>query len=157
VRSTTPFVVVVAGLLVLGLVALLLLHTVAAQDAFQVNSLSQQLATVTDTEQQLEVTNQLDQSPQRLAARAQELGMLPSVVSGYHREPDGRIVGTREAVLPPAPVAPPTTSASKHGTKKSSSQTAAAATHAAATDTTSTRRAAGKRHSATHHHAHSGG
>ncbi|MDQ1748370.1 MAG: hypothetical protein QOD07_2633, partial [Frankiaceae bacterium] len=40
-----PFVLAVAGVLAVGLVALLLLHTLAAQDAFTVHKLTRQSAT----------------------------------------------------------------------------------------------------------------
>ncbi|HWB66754.1 MAG TPA: hypothetical protein VG708_08005 [Mycobacteriales bacterium] len=88
-----PFIILVSTLLVGGLLALLMLHTLAAQDAFQQTSLQQKLAALTDSEQQLEQQVQTDSAPAALEARARALGMVPSAITGYRRGADGRAIG----------------------------------------------------------------
>jgi hypothetical protein len=103
-----PFALLVGGILIGGLVALLMLHTLAAQDAFRVHALQQQLSGLTDQEQQLTVTAQQLESPTRLAARARSLGMRPSRVTSYRRLRDGRQVAVMQApVVAPAPAVTP--------------------------------------------------
>lgn len=99
-----PFVVLVGGMLTASLVALLMLHTLAAQDAFHQTSLQQRLAALTDTEQHLEQQVQLDAAPTSLRARAKALGMVPSVITAYRRRPNGRVVAHEVAANSPAAV-----------------------------------------------------
>jgi cell division protein FtsB len=87
-----PFIVLVSALLVGGLLALLMLHTLAAQDAFRQTTLQQRLATLTDNQQQLEQQVQLDSAPAALEARARALGMVPSTITSYHRAANGRTI-----------------------------------------------------------------
>ena len=103
-----PFALVVAGVLGAGLVALLMLHTLAAQDAFTLHKLQRQSAALGDVQQQLTVANQQAQAPSALAARARALGMVPTGSLRIVRRRDGRIVAVASAV----PVPPPTVKAS---------------------------------------------
>lgn len=121
VVGRTPFVLLVGGLMLGGLVALLLLHTLAAQDAFHQTSLQQRLAALTDAEQHLEQQVQLDSAPAALQARAKALGMVPSVVTGYHRLADGRVVAREVAANTAAAAA-----AAAAGSSAASPSTAAA-------------------------------
>src|SRR5579884_2501830 len=68
-----PFVLAVAGVLAAGLVTLLMLHTLAAQDAFTVHKLARQSAALADQEQALAVANEQAQAPSDLALRAAAL------------------------------------------------------------------------------------
>jgi hypothetical protein len=107
-RSTAgrlPFVILVCAVLISGLVGVLLLHTIAAQDAFRVTGLQQRLATLTDQEQQEAQLVAADSSPTALETRAVALGMEPTVLSAFHRRGDGRAVGVQTPVYvaPPAP------------------------------------------------------
>jgi hypothetical protein len=114
-----PFVLAVAGVLAVGLVALLLLHTLAAQDAFTVHKLTRQSAALADQEQALTIANEQAQAPSSLALRANGLGMVPATsltVTRLH----GRPAALLSAPLPPppAPAATPTaTTTSKPATK----------------------------------------
>jgi hypothetical protein len=100
-----PFVILVGAVLISGLVGVLLLHTIAAQDAFRVTSLQQRLATLTDQEQQAAELVAADSSPTALEARAVALGMEPTALTAFHRRSDGRAVGVQSPVYvaPPAP------------------------------------------------------
>src|SRR5262249_42200423 len=73
-----PFVLAVAAVLAVGLVALLLLHTLAAQDAFTVHKLQRQTAALADQEQALTIANEQAQAPSGLAMRASALGLVPA-------------------------------------------------------------------------------
>ena len=128
--SRLPFAVLVGTILAAGLVGLLLLHTMAAQDAFRLESLQQKSAELSDAEQQLMVAEQQREAPSALARRARALGMVPTgsiaFVKLHHH---GKIVGVVNAVPPPPPPAPrPSPSASK--AVESTQKSAAAGKHA---------------------------
>jgi hypothetical protein len=112
----TPFVVLVVGVLAVGLLGLLMLHTLAAQDAFRLHDLQRQAAALGDTEQQLAVADQQLQAPTSLADRAHALGMVPTGALAFVRL-HGRTVGVATAVpvARPAPAATPTPSATAAG------------------------------------------
>jgi hypothetical protein len=107
-----PFAVLVSAVLAAGLLALLMLHTLAAQDAFRVHDLQRRAAALADTEQQLAVAVEQAQAPADLAARARRLGMVPAGAVAFIRLRDGRMVGVAHAALPPPPPASPSTSPS---------------------------------------------
>ena len=116
-----PFAIFIGVILAGGLVALLLLHTMAAQDAFRLEALQHESAALDDTEQQLAVANQQQEAPASLGARARALGMVATGSIAYvdlHHH--GKVVGVVQAAAPPPPPAP---SASP---SPSPSQTAAA-------------------------------
>lgn len=126
-----PFVLLVAGVLAAGLVALLMLHTLAAQDGFRVHDLQRQSAALADTEQQLATALEQAQSPTGLAARAKRLGMVPAGSIAFIRLGSGRVVGVAHAALPPPPPPSPTPSAtptpSASGSPSPSASTSASA------------------------------
>ncbi|MBV9292354.1 MAG: hypothetical protein JO222_07885 [Frankiales bacterium] len=143
-----PFAILVGSLLTLGLLGLLMLHTLAAQDAFRLQRLQHAQAALSDTEQQLALANQQLSAPASLARRARALGMVPGgaiafVKVGHH----GRIIGVAHAAAPAPPPAPPTTKPTKSPTARHH--------HAAVgTKPTSRRPVRTKRHhSAQHRHA----
>jgi hypothetical protein len=112
--SRLPFALLVAGILGSGLVALLMLHTLAAQDAFSLHSLQRQSATLSDTEQELTVVNQQAQAPSSLATRAKALGMVPAGSLRIVRR-HGRIVAVTTAAAPAAAPAVVATPAARSG------------------------------------------
>jgi outer membrane murein-binding lipoprotein Lpp len=122
VAGRTPFAVLVGGILLAGLMALLLVHTLAAQDAFRVHDLNQRLATLKDSEQQLAISAQQAASPTELRARAEALGMRPSQIDGYRHTKDGRVVGTLTAIPLPVSAPVPTPSATTVAHKPASSK-----------------------------------
>ena len=106
-----PFAIFIGAILATGLVALLLLHTMAAQDAFRLQALQHESAALDDTEEQLAVANQQQEAPAKLGARARALGMVPTGSIAYvdlHHH--GKVVGVVQAAPPPPP--PPAPSAS---------------------------------------------
>jgi hypothetical protein len=116
----TPFAVLIGAILLAGLMGLLLVHTLAAQDAFRVHDLNQRLATLKDSEQQLQLATERAESPTALRTRALAIGMRPSEISGYRHAKDGRVIGTLTAiplpVIAPEPTTKPTTKPAHHAT-----------------------------------------
>jgi hypothetical protein len=141
-----PFVILVGSVLVGGLVAVLLLHMAAAQDAFRITGLQQRLASLTDQEQQESQLVAADSAPSALQARAVALGMEPTKITSFHRRPDGRALGvaTPYYVAPPAPRVKRTVTTNpapgKKGVKTGASPASTTSTkHHAPTSTASTK------------------
>ena len=107
-----PFAILVGVILGGGLIALLLLHTMAAQDAFRLHDLQRQSAALADTQQQLQVATQQLESPATLAAKARALGMVPTGSISFVRLRSGRLVGVAKAAPVVAPAPQPTASTS---------------------------------------------
>jgi hypothetical protein len=106
-----PFAIFVGAILATGLVVLLLLHTMAAQDAFRLQALQHESSALDDTEEQLAVANEQAAAPSELGAHARALGMVPTDSIAYvdlHRH--GKIVGVVQAAPPPAPPPAPSPS-----------------------------------------------
>lgn len=146
-----PFAVLVGAILASGLVVLLLLHTMAAQDAFRLDALQQRAAELADTEQQLALQEQQREAPATLAKRARALGMVPTgsiaFVKLHHH---GKIVGVVRAA--PAPPPPPAPSASPSPSPAAGGAQAGASPNAdkppAPTTATTTTGTSGPRHHA---------
>lgn len=107
--AKAPFVAAVVGILAVGLLGLLALNTVLAQDAFRLHALQLQGKTLAVEEQSLQREVEQAQSPQSLAARASALGMVPGGPPAFLRLADGKVLG---AAVPgqartPVVVAPP--------------------------------------------------
>jgi hypothetical protein len=103
--SRTPFVLFVLGLLGGGLVCLLVINTVLASGAYQINSL-QQAETI--RQQQVQVLQQqvaADSAPSVIAGRARQLGMVSPPLTKFLNLRTGRIIGqpTREPGVLPVP------------------------------------------------------
>jgi hypothetical protein len=128
-----PFLLLIGAVLTGGLVAVLLLHTVAAQDAFQVTGLQQRLTVLTDQAQQQAQVVAADSAPGALRARAAALGMRPTTLSNLHRRPDGRVVGLQT----PLYLAPPVVAATKTTSTANNGGTAAKTTTSTTKTTTS--------------------
>ena len=108
--ARAPFVVVVVALLLSGLLGLLVLNTVLAQDAFRLHALQVEGRALADREQVLQRQVSDLQSPHTLAARATSLGMVPGGSPTFLRLSDGKVLGRSEppVTLPriaPAPAA----------------------------------------------------
>ncbi len=168
-RSTAgrlAFVVVVGGVLVGGLVAVLLLHMIAAQDGFRVTALQQHLATLNDQVQEQEQVVAADSAPNSLQARADALGMVPTTISAFHNRGNGRAVAVQSPVyVPPPAVVTSKPAVTKGATTKSGGTGAAKAatgtSNPSTTSTTSTTSKtgtskAGTKQSTHHPHHHTG-
>jgi cell division protein FtsB len=78
VRSRTPFVLLLIGLLGGGLVCLLLINTTLAQGSFQITAMQHKNADLAQQEQALQQQITQEQSPASIAERARQLGMRPT-------------------------------------------------------------------------------
>ncbi|TWP35190.1 hypothetical protein [Leekyejoonella antrihumi] len=87
------FVVACLLLLVSGLVVLLLLNTVRAQQSFTMDRLQAQSNTLSDTQQELQSDLDNVSAPQQLALKAQSLGLRPASKIRYVRKSDGKVLG----------------------------------------------------------------
>jgi hypothetical protein len=157
-----PFLVLVGALMVVGLVSVLLLHTVAAQYAFRITAQQQRLASLTDEEQQEAQLVAADSSPVALHARAIALGMVPSALTHLRPRAGGRAVGRAVPVYAPPPPVPAMTSSKKSGTASSKAGTSKASTSAASGSGNAAKSASSTgRHAPTHHspkpHGHHSG
>jgi hypothetical protein len=113
--AKAPFVVVVVALLVGGLLGLLLLNTLVAQDSFALHDLGKQAKALEQQEQDLARQVQALQAPGELASRATALGMVPGGPPAFLRLSDGKVLGQPTAGV--APVAPPVTTSTASNTK----------------------------------------
>jgi len=141
-----PFALLVAAILGSGLVALLMLHTLAAQDGFTLHKLQRQSAGLADLEQQLTVANQQAQAPSTLAARARAIGMVPTGDLHVVRRRDGRVVAVASAVVVARPAPAPSPSAASSPTPNPSSQPSTRSTSPSTSQSTSTSQSGGGRH-----------
>jgi cell division protein FtsB len=102
-----PFVTMVVLLLAGGLLGLLALNTVLAQDAFRLHTLTQESKALADQEQALEREVETLRTPRNLAARARELGMVEAGAPAFLRLSDGAVLGAEVAAEePPVPEEP---------------------------------------------------
>jgi cell division protein FtsB len=88
-----PFVGLIVFLLAGGLLTLLLLNMVLAQDAFKVTQLQAQVAVLQDRQEALAQNVERLGAPDQLAARARELGMVVSQNPVFLRTTNGAVVG----------------------------------------------------------------
>lgn len=100
-----PFMLLVVGLLGGGLVSLLLLNTVLAEDAFALHALRKRTATLEQREQALRQDVARAEAPHALADKARALGMVPARGSAFVDVGRGKIVGSAQAVPTPRPAA----------------------------------------------------
>jgi hypothetical protein len=101
--ARAPFIAVVVVILSVGLLALLLLNTVLAQDAFTLHALQVQGRVLADQEQGLQRDVERLQSPQSLAARATALNMVPGGTRAFLDLRTGKVLG----VAQPGQASPP--------------------------------------------------
>jgi type IV secretory pathway VirB10-like protein len=141
-RARTAFVALCLVLLGGGLLALLLVNTAMANGSFRLHDLQAASDQLTDRQQALRQDIAVQAAPERLAARARALGMVPSGSAAFLRLSDGRVLGVAKAApAPPAPtvstrpVTKPAKADKPAKTDKASSRTAKAA-KAAKADTT---------------------
>ena len=105
--AKTPFVVMVVLILLTGLLGLLALNTVLAQDAFKLHALQVSSRVLADREQALQRQVADLQSPHSLASRATRLGMVPGGPPAFLRLADGKVLGAPAPGAAPLPVAVP--------------------------------------------------
>jgi hypothetical protein len=132
-----PFVTLVSLVLVGGVVGLLMFNTTMQQNSFRATALEMQADDLMSKQQTLQLELERLRDPQRVAERAQAMGMVPAVNPAFLRLSDGKVLGAatpaspedgfdvrppaarKPAVLSPRPivveVAPPARRASRPG------------------------------------------
>jgi hypothetical protein len=88
-----PFVAVVLGLLAAGLLGLLTLNTVLAQDAFRLHALQLEGKVLADREQELQTAVEALQAPRAIDQRATALGMVAGGPPEFLQLPSGTLLG----------------------------------------------------------------
>lgn len=109
--ARAPFAVVVVALLVGGLLGLLALNTALAQDAFALHALKVEGRELAVREQALQRDVEGLRTPEALAARAQEMGMVPAGPPAFLRLSDGAVIGAPEPGVAPIEPSLPDTAA----------------------------------------------
>jgi len=91
--ARVPFVVVMIGVVAGGLLGLVLLSTVLQAQAFTISDLTRKQNSLVMQQQQL--AEQVDdlQSPENLATKAGDLGMIPQTNPTFLRLSDGAVLG----------------------------------------------------------------
>ena len=105
----TPFAVVLVVVLAGGLLGLLLLNTLVAQQSFALHDLGKQDRQLAQQEQDLTRDVQDLEAPASLASRAAALHMVPSGSPAFLRLSDGKVLGVAQPGVAPAPPAASTT------------------------------------------------
>jgi hypothetical protein len=100
-RGRTTVVVLALLLLGVGLLTLLLINTALAQGSFRLHDLQATSDRLADQEQALHESIDAAAAPQRLAARARALGMVPSQSAAFIRLSDGAVLGVAEPAKAP--------------------------------------------------------
>jgi hypothetical protein len=95
-----PFVSLVSLLLVGGIAGLLLFNTSMQQASFVATSMEQQAAVLAGKEESLRMQLHRLRDPQRVAARAKQLGMVPATDPAFIRLSDGKVLGKATPAAP---------------------------------------------------------
>jgi hypothetical protein len=95
-----PFVSLVSLLLVSGIAGLLLFNTSMQQASFVATSMEQQAAVLAGKEESLRMQLHRLRDPQRVAARAKQLGMVPATDPAFIRLSDGEVLGKATPAAP---------------------------------------------------------
>jgi len=88
-----PFLLVVVSIVVVGVLGVLVLNTRINENAFRLDSLRQQQATLDNQEQTLQRELAQRESPGELRAAAARLGLVPAGTPAFISLPDGQVVG----------------------------------------------------------------
>jgi hypothetical protein len=92
-QGRVTFILVIVALLSVGLAALLGVNTALAQSSFTVNRLQKQIAELDDRSTSLQEALARANAPDRLAADARRLGMVPAPGVAYVRLADSSVTG----------------------------------------------------------------
>jgi len=117
--SRAPFVVLVLVLAIGGLIGLVLLNTAVNENAFRLHDLDTKQEQLDTEEQRLQQALENQESPEKLAERAEKMGLVPAGDPGFVVLPEGKVVGTPvPATAPPSPT--PSSSSSSAPSSESS-------------------------------------
>ena len=89
----TPFVILVAVVLLGGVVLLLMFNTSMQQASFKATRLEQQATLLNAKEQQLRMELDMLRDPQRVSEEAAHLGMVPMLTPAFLELSDGSVLG----------------------------------------------------------------
>lgn len=92
-HTRVPFVALVSLVLLGGVIGLLLFNTSMQQAAFATTALESQAGTLAARQQTLEMELDVLRNPQRVAERAQSMGMVPGGTPAYLQLPSGKVLG----------------------------------------------------------------
>jgi cell division protein FtsL len=96
--AKVPFVVLISAILLAGVVGLLLFNTSMQQASFKATALERQATDLSARQEALEMSLAQLRNPQRVAGRAQQMGMvIPTEPTGMLDLSTGRIEGTPRA------------------------------------------------------------
>jgi hypothetical protein len=88
-----PFLLLMVGLVVVGVLGVLVLNTRINENSFRLNDLKANQASLDLQEQQLQRNLADLESPGNLRAAATRLGLVPAGTPAFINLPDGRVVG----------------------------------------------------------------
>ena len=92
--ARVPFVVLVSLLLVGGVAGLLCFNTSMQQASFTSTAMEERSAALDAKEQSLVMELDALRDPQRVAVKAQEMGMVPATSPAFIRLSDGKVLGS---------------------------------------------------------------
>ncbi|MGZ4436183.1 MAG: hypothetical protein ACXVW6_01000 [Nocardioidaceae bacterium] len=92
--ARVPFVTQVSLLLVLGVAGLLFFNTSMQQASFKATALEDQANVLDARQQSLQMQLATLRNPQRVAERAQRMGMVPPTSPAFLRLSDGKVLGS---------------------------------------------------------------
>jgi hypothetical protein len=101
-----PFVLLVLGLVVAGLVSLLMLNTLVNENSFRIHALTTEQEKLDLREQQLQRQVDKLETPGSMEAAARRLGLVPAGTPAFIELPSGRVLGVptpAKATAKPAP------------------------------------------------------
>ena len=93
-----PFMLILAGVLVAGLVGLLMLQTRVQEQSFDLRQLQSKATALSYRQAQLEAQVQQKATPAEIARQATSLGMVPNPYAVYIDVRTGTVVGTQRTV-----------------------------------------------------------
>ena len=112
--ARVPFVSLVSLLLIAGVAGLLLFNTSMQQASFTATALEDRASLLDAKEQSLKMELDVLRDPQKVAARAKQLGLVPTTSPAFLRLADGKVLGspavavaTRSMRLSPLPTRKP--------------------------------------------------
>lgn len=97
--AKVPFVTLVSLILIGGVVGLLLFNTSMVQASFAASALEEQATSLAAREQTLQMELEDLRKPDRVAAEAQDMGMVPPTAPTFLTL-DGRVLGEKLPALP---------------------------------------------------------
>jgi hypothetical protein len=138
-RSATGLALLCVGLLGGGLLVLLLLNISIGKGAYALTRLQSQQRQLVENRQALAEEVEAVSAPQKLAATAQKLGMVPAPNAAFVQVPTGKVEGTPAIATAPRKPAPKPKPTAKGTTAKGTTPTKGTAKAPAKSGTATTK------------------